>query len=85
MQLCPNGAARFTPWTARRADRDYNRLHSVDERFRLSDFACALNTYKMLLEGFGLLGAAGGRDSSGGHSTRPSAAAGDGDDVRSEL
>lgn len=81
MQLCPNGAVRFTPGTARRVDRDYNRIHGVDERFRLTDFACSLNTYKSLLEGFGLLGAAAGTESSAGQSTGPAAA----DDVRGEL
>lgn len=60
MSLSPNGALRFTPWTARKADGDVRRLHGVDERMRLSDFACALNTYKDLIKGFGQLGAAAG-------------------------
>lgn len=65
MQISPNGALRFTPWTPRKADADFNRLHGVDERFRVSDFACALNTYKAMLEGFGrlLIPAAGGSSS----------------------
>lgn len=56
LKICPNGALRFTPYTVRRADNDLNRLHGVDERMRLSDFSCALNTFKDLLKGFGLLG-----------------------------
>lgn len=53
----------------------------MDERFRLTDFACALNMYKSMLEGFGLLGAADGRGSSARQSREPAAA----DDDRSEL
>lgn len=75
-RLSPNGALRFTPWTARKADSDYNRVHGVDERVRVADFACALNTYKALLSGFGRLQ----RDGPGG-STAAASAAGD----RSEL
>lgn len=56
MDICPNGALRFTPWTARRADSDFTRLHGVDERLRVSDFACGLNTYRALLQGFGQFG-----------------------------
>jgi hypothetical protein len=62
MSICPNGAVRFTPWTGRQSDRDYSRLHGVNERFRLSNFACALNSYKVMLRGFGLMAVDAGQN-----------------------
>jgi acetylornithine deacetylase/succinyl-diaminopimelate desuccinylase-like protein len=57
LPLCPNGALRFTPYTARRAapHSDYKRLHGVDERVRIRDFACGLLTYRAAVKGFGQL------------------------------
>jgi acetylornithine deacetylase/succinyl-diaminopimelate desuccinylase-like protein len=73
-RLSPHGVLRFTPWTARKADSDYTRVHGVDERVRVADCACALNMYKTLLRGFG-------REALGGSAGAAAGAEGD----RSEL
>jgi hypothetical protein len=86
MKLSANGALRFTPYTTRKADFDYNRIHGVNERVRISDFACALNTYKDVLRGFGLLGPQSSkRAETSGRAGSSSAEGADRSDAQTEL